>query len=294
MPTRPGQPVRGALDGSEWLAALQRWLVLLFGEAGAASWRVTVSVRPPEQHKSSKRRDDVRFTRTARDGTEEAFRTFEAVTDRAHALGRSRAEIVAAAAEVSGPPRPREPRGTPVAARDDDDDDDGDGDDEPPRRRRWRRSDDDQDAADGEAAGCQAAPPAQAARPRAPRLPETRGARAAPDPAPWVLSRPDEALGPHTAQHVDVTVTLPDGRTQQLKLGRQECVLHVWRALRSRGVAREGRTLAAMLALPTADAAAMRFNCCDAQPLDELLEPDERGKPRPGATVQLRMLAEGE
>ena len=108
MPTRPGHPVRGALDIDAWRAALRRWLALLFGDR-ATAWRVAVSERTPEQYKSSKRRDDVRFTRTAPDGSEEAFRTFDAVLDRAHALGRNMAYLIDAAAQVSGPPRPRVP-----------------------------------------------------------------------------------------------------------------------------------------------------------------------------------------
>ena len=272
MPKRAGHPVRGSLDVAAWRAALERWLVLLFGD-GAASWRVAVSERPAEQIKSSKRRDDVRFTRTAGDGSEEAFRTFDAITARAHALGRSMAHIIEAAAQVSGPPRPREPRELPPAGARDDDEAKASSDSE-------------------------VVPPARPRAARAAPLRATRVAAAAtPDPQPCANRRAAVAaptLGPTGASaHVAVRVLLPDGRTVELKMGPLDVVQHVWRALRSRGVAREGHLLVAMLADLQKRGQPVRFNCCDAQPLDELLQPDERGRPRPGATVHLRMLAEG-
>ena len=66
MPTRPGHPVRGEMDIDAWRAALRQWLVLLFSPVGAASWRVTVTERTPEQYATSKRRDDVRFIRLSK------------------------------------------------------------------------------------------------------------------------------------------------------------------------------------------------------------------------------------
>ena len=275
MPTRVGHPVRGALDVAAWRAALQRWLTLLFGD-GAASWRVAVSERPAEQFKSSKRRDDVRFTRTAGDGSEEAFRTFAADTARAHALGRSMAHIIDAAAQVSGPPRPREPREPPPAA----------------------ARDDDATSSSSDAEVVRPARPRTAPRDAPPRVARV-AAQAAPDPPPCAGGRAADAappLGPTgtAAAHIAVSVQLPDGRTVELKMGPEDVVQHVWRALRSRGVARDGRVLVAMLADAQRRGGAVRFNCCDAQPLDELLEPDARGRPRPGAIVQLRVLAAGD
>ena len=260
MPKWPGVPVRGAHDIEAWRAALRTWLDLLFGEA-AAQWSLTVTERTPEQYKSSKRRDDVKFFRTTADGNETAYRTFDAVNAVAQAAGKSSAFLIDAATRVSGERR---------------------------RRERSGSAEEESEEDTPSPVVCIARKTTVAAA-RA-----TRGAvpPVAPAPAAFLPAR-----RPHDqtqAGRTQVSVQLLDGRTVTLRQDTRDCVQHVWRALRASGVTRQGHVLAAMLQAAQPGGPPVRFNVCDAQPLDELLPLDDRGAPLPGAGVVMRVLREGD
>lgn len=273
MPKWPGVPVRGAHDIEAWRAALRTWLDLLFGDA-AAQWSVTVTERTPEQYKSSKRRDDVKFFRTHADGNETAYRTFDAVNAIAQARGKSSDFLIDAATRVSG------------------------------ERRRRERSGSGEEEEEEEASPVVAKKTTTVFSPVVAKkttifVPSraTRGAAppVAPASAAFLPARRPRVdtttVGPPLTR---VTVTLLDGRTVTLRQDTRECVHHVWRSLRAHGVSRQGHVLAAMLRPAVEGGAPVRFNVCDAQPLDELLPLDDRGAPLPGAGVVMRVLREGD
>jgi hypothetical protein len=263
MPKWPGVPVRGAHDIEAWRAALRTWLDLLFGDA-AAQWSVTVTERTPEQYKSSKRRDDVKFFRTHADGNETAYRTFDAVNAVAQARGKSSDFLIDAATRVSGE-----------------------------RRRRERRGSGEEESEEEETPSPVVAKKTVFSQSRA-----TRGAMppVAPAPAAFLPARrprvDNATVGP--TRVTVCTVTLLDGRTVTLRQDTRECVHHVWRSLRAHGVSRQGHVLAAMLRPAVEGGPPVRFNVADAQPLDELLPMDDRGAPLPGAGVVMRVLREGD